>query len=193
MSTSPAVRANAARDTLDFTEVYRRGARDMIRGTIPESSLDAIDNTPGFSWLDIEHDSWLLDGIMAVLGRKDAVECWRGNIANLIERPLLNSFVEGGLRIFGRKPGGLIKLIPKGWPLAYRDFCLPTFHRLGDFEAEIHFEMIDPRVLEHPGYLHCWHGVCAGIFDLEKAPHGRLEYDIQAERALAIAHFSWQS
>ncbi len=192
MHASPAVRANAARDTLEFTEAYRPGTRDMIRGTIPEKSLDAIDHTPGFSWIDIEDDRWLLDGIMAVLGREDAVECWQGNVGSIIERPLLRSFVEGGVRLFGGKPGGLLKLIPKGWPLVYRDFCVPSFHRLGDGEAEIHFEMIAPRVLDHPGYMHCWHGVCKGIFELEKPSHGAVEFEIQPERALAIAHFSWK-
>ncbi len=192
MALNPAVRANAARDTLEFTEAYRLGTCDMIRGTIPDASLDAIDHTPGFSWLDIEHDHWLMDGTMAVLGRHDAIDCWRSNIANITERPLLQSFVDGGVRIFGGKPGALLKLIPKGWSLVYRDFCVPSFQRLGDGRAEVRFEQIAPRVLEHPGYLHCWHGVCAGIFDLEKPSHGKLEFDIRTEEALAIAHFSWR-
>ncbi len=192
MALNPAVRANAARDTLEFTEAYRAGTRDSIRGTIAEESLDAIDHTPGFSWLDIEHDHWLMDGTMAVLGKRDALDCWRSNIASITERPLLQSFVEGGVRIFGGKPGALLKLIPKGWSLVYRDFCVPSFQRLGDCRAEIRFEQIAPMALEHPGYLHCWHGVCAGIFDLEKAVGGKIEFDIQAEKALAIARFSWR-
>jgi hypothetical protein len=33
--------------------------------------------------------------------------------------------------------------------------------------------------------------VCAGIFDLEKPPDGRVEFAIRPSEALAVASFRW--
>jgi hypothetical protein len=190
-SRRPAARASAARDNLSLVEVYRPGAVAQIRGLIPPESLEIIDNTPGFSWLEFEHDHWLMDGTLEVLGRHDAVACWRQGVAQLIERPLLRNFVEGSLRLFGTRPGKVIRMIPKGWSLAYRDFCNPTFVSLGENAAEIRFEGVAPQTFESEGYLHCWHAVCLGIFDLEKPQNGRVEFEFDVARSLAVASFRW--
>jgi len=191
MQRRPAARASAARDNANFVDVYRPGALAEIRATIPPDSLDAIDRTPGISWLEFEHDHWLMDGAMAVLGREDAVDCWRRSIGQLIEKPLLRNFVEGSLRLFGAKPGKLLKMLPKGWTLAYRDFCTPTFELLSENSAEIRFENVAPQAFESEGYLHCWHGICLAVFDLEKPKDGAVEFTIERGRSLATARFRW--
>jgi hypothetical protein len=191
MSRSPAARASAARDNVGFVDVYRPGALAEIRAGIPPASLEAIDHTPGISWLEFEHDHWLMDRTLAVLGREEAVECWHRSLAQLIERPLLRGFVEGSLRLFGARPGKIVKMIPKGWSLAYRDFCVPTFRLLEEKRAEIRFEDVAPEAFESEGYLHCWHGICRGVFDLEKPKDGQVDFEIDRGRALAVATFSW--
>jgi hypothetical protein len=191
MSRQPAARASAARDNVAYTDVYRPGALAEIRALIPDDVLDTIDHLPGASWLDFEYDHWLMDATMQVLGQEDAIRCWRKSLTKLIERPLLRSFVEGGLRIFGARPGKLLKLVPKGWSLAYRDFCVPVFELLEPGRAELRFEDIAPQAFDAPGYMHCWHGICCGVFDLEKPKDGAVEFAIERARARAVARFSW--
>jgi hypothetical protein len=191
MSRQPAARASAARDNVNFVEIYRPGALAEIREGIPPESLEAIDRKPGISWLEFEHDHWLMDRTLAVLGREEAVACWRRSIGHLIEKPLLRNFVDGSLRLFGAKPGKLIKMIPKGWALAYRDFCTPTFELLSDHSAEIRFENIAPEAFASEGYLHCWHAICLGVFDIEKPKDGEVEFAIDRARSLATARFGW--
>ena len=188
----PAARASAARDNVAYVDVYRPGALAKVRAMIPQESLDAIDNTIAISWLEFEHDHWLMDATMAVLGREDAVECWRRSVGHLVERPLLRNFVEGSLRLFGAKPGKILKMIPKGWTLAYRDFCSPSFELHSETSAEIRFEDVAPQAFESEGYLHCWHAVCLGVFDLEKPQGGRVEFEIDRAGARAVARFSWR-
>jgi len=188
----PAARASAARDNVAYTDIYRPGTLAKVRAMIPAESLEAIDETPGISWLDFEHDHWLMDGVMSVLGREDAIACWRQSIGSLIEKPLLRNFVQGALRLFGTRPGKIIKMIPKGWPLAYRDFCVPRFEALGEGVSEIRFEDVAPQAFESEGYLHCWHAICRGVLDLEKPSDGRVEFTIDRESSLAIARFSWR-
>jgi len=192
MTRRPAARASAARDNVAFVEVYRPGALAEIRALIPPESLAAIDGTPGFSWLEFEHDHWLMDGTLAVLGREDAIACWRRSIGQLVEKPLLRNFVEGCLRLFGASPGKILKMIPKGWTLAYRDFCTPAFDLLSEHSAEVRFENIAPEAFESEGYLHCWHAICLGVFDLEKPKDGEVEFTIERNRSLATARFGWR-
>jgi hypothetical protein len=140
MDQRPAARASAARDNVAFTGIFRPGALERIRARIPAASLRAIDETPGISWLDFEHDHWLMDATIAELGERDAIECWSQSITQLIEKPLLKNFVSGALRIFGARPGKLLKMVPKGWTLAYRDFCAPRFVSVDENTCEIRFE-----------------------------------------------------
>lgn len=187
----PAARASAARDNLSFADLYRPGTVAEIRASIPPESLKAIDETLGVAWLEFEHDHWLMDGTLAVLGREEAVECWRRSIEHLVEKPLLRPLVEGSLRLFGAAPGKLIKMVPTGWTLAYRDFCVPRFELVEDGHARIVFEDIAPHAFRSPGYLHCWHAVCLGLFDLEKPKDGRVDFEIDEARRQAVAEFHW--
>lgn len=191
MSRSPAARASAARDNLEHVEFYRPGAVDQIRETIPADVLEVIDTRTGSSWLEFEYDHWLMDGTIEVLGVEDAVRCWHQSVGYLIDKPLLRSFVHGALRMYGAKPGKILKLVPKGWTLAYRDFCVPGFTLVEDGHAEIRFDDVAPEAFESEGYLHCWHGICLGIFDLEKPSGGRIEFEIDRAKREALATFRW--
>jgi hypothetical protein len=187
----PAARASAARDNVAYVDVYRPGSLAEVRSLIPAESLEAIDRTPGFSWLEFEHDHWLMDATLEVLGQRDAIECWRRSISKLVEKPLLRNFVEGSLRLFGKRPGKLLTVVPRGWTLAYRDFCVPRYESLGDYSARLHFEDIAPQAFQSEGYLHCWHGICLGLFELEKPPNAHVDFEIERGRARAVASFSW--
>jgi hypothetical protein len=176
---------------LDAAEAFRPGTRRAIRAGIPAASLEVLDGAASVSWLEWEHDRWLMDRTMAVLGRHDAVACWRAAMRLLIERPLLRPFVQPALRLFLGKPGQVVALIPKGWALAYRDFCTPSFHRTGPGAAELRFEEIAPQAFEAEGYLHCWHAVCLGVFDLERTPGARLDFHFDRSRGRAVAAFGW--
>ncbi len=188
---SPAVRASSARDMLAATEGFAAGTEAAVRAKVPPEALHAIDTTPGVSWLDFTHDHWLMDGTLAVLGRERAVQAWRHGMGQMIERPLLRNFVQAGLRLFLGQPGQIVQLLPRGWSLAYRDFCTPSFHRVAPDRAEIRFEDVAPQVFESEGYLHCWHGICLGVLDLEHPRDARVEFEIDRRRARAVATFRW--
>lgn len=185
----PAARASAARDNVNYVEVFRPGALGRVRSLIPPDSLDAIDQTPGIAWLDFEHDHWLMDATLEVLGQKDAIACWRQSMSHLAEKPLLRNFIQGGLRLFGGHPLRLVRLIPKGWTLAYRDFCVPRWEPQPDGGGRLFFEEIAPHAFQSVGYVHCWHAICLGIFDLAKPSNPRVEFEIDPARARAVATF----
>lgn len=192
MARHPAARASAARDMLAFTDVYRPGAMQQIRELVPGDSLRVIDSAAGVAWLGVEHDHWLMDGTMAVLGQQGAIECWHRAMSMMVNRPLLRPLVEGAQRLFFGEAGEMIALIAKGWGLAYRDFCTPRYEADGPSSAHVVFEDVAREAFASPGYLHCWHAVCRGIAELEKVEHSEVAFAIDEPRRRAIATFSWR-
>lgn len=88
-------------------------------------------------------------------------------------------------RIFASRPVDILHGIPKGWSLAYRDFCVPRFEWDGSNGALLHFEDIAPEAFQSIGYVHCWHG----ILDLAKPSDPRADFEI--DRGRAVARFRW--
>jgi hypothetical protein len=176
---------------LAATDAFRPGTRAAIRAGIPPAALEAIDGLASSSWLEWEHDRWLMDRTMAVLGLEDAVACWRASMGLLIDRPLLRSFVQPALRLFLGRPGQLVGLVPKGWGLAYRDFCTPSFRRTGAGAAELRFDHVAPQAFEAEGYLHCWHAIALAVFDLERAPGAWTSFHVDRPSARAVVTFGW--
>jgi hypothetical protein len=183
----PAARASSARDMLVTIDAALPGTRDAVRALIPPASLRVIDDAAGSSWLDVEHHHWLVDGTLEVLGVEQAVASWRAGMTAVFQRPLHKAYVSAAVRLFFGQPGRVIALIPRGWPLAYRNFCAPTFQRTGDREAEVRFDDVAPEAFASPGYLHSWRAICHGIFDLERPIDGRTALTVdEARRSASI-------
>jgi hypothetical protein len=176
---------------LDYTERHAPGTLDAVRALVPPESLRAIDTTPGVSWLPFEHDHWLMDGTIAVLGQDRAIRAWHHAMAAMLDRPVLRNFVQAGLRLFGGEPEHVLQLFQKGWTLVYRDFCEPSVRRVGAGHAELRFERIAPQVFHSEGYLHCWHAVCLGVWDTARARDASVAFEIDRGRAEALATFRW--
>jgi hypothetical protein len=171
---------------------HRPGTRDAVRALVPPRALEQIDAAAGSSWLAVEHHHWLVDGTLAVLGVDQAVACWRAGMTDVLQRPLHKPFVDAAVRLFFGEPGRVLQLIPRGWGLAYRDFSTVSFHRLEALRAEVRFEDVAPEAFASPGYLHSWHAICQGIFDLERPLEGRTTLDVDQARATAVVGFTWR-
>jgi hypothetical protein len=171
----------------------RPGTRDAVRALVPPRSLEVIDAAAGSSWLPLEHHHWLVDGTLAVLGEAQAVASWRAGMTAVFQRPLHKFYVEAAVRLFLGKPGKVIALIPRGWPLTYRDFCEVAFEQTGPRQAEVRFTDIAPAVFLSPGYLHSWRAICHGILDLERPHQGRTTLETDPSRGAATVRFAWEA
>ncbi len=187
----PAVRASSAREMLGFVDDLHPGTRDRVRALIPPASLEAIDGAAASSWIPAEHHHFMVDATLEVLGLERAIGSWRAGMSRILQRPLHKFFVEAALRHFFHQPGEVIQLIPRGWPLDYRNFCEVSFHRLAVDEAEVRFTGVVPVAFASTGYLHSWHAICQGIFDLEKPRSGRTRLTFDRAAATAAVHFRW--
>jgi hypothetical protein len=131
-----------------------------------------------------------MDRTIDVLGREDAVRCWHDAMGIMVERPLLRPLIAGA-KAFLSEPGSRLALIEKGWSLAYRDFCAPRFEALGETACRIAFEDVAPEAFRSPGYLHCWHAICLGMFDLEEVSARHVQFETDEAGRRAVATLRW--
>lgn len=190
MTSQPAVRAAAILDALAFLDTFEPGSHARVLSLVPEASRALLDHTARTAWVPVEHDRATADAIVKVLGVSGAVQFWRGSVAQLAEKPLLNSFVSGMIRLFGDDPGRVIGILPKGWGLVYRDLCEPRCDRAESGKATLLFEKVAAEVRAAPNYFHCWHGICLGVADLTRM-QGTVDFAVRTDRSAASATFAW--
>lgn len=148
---------------LDFVEKFEPGARAKVLSHFPKASLEALELAPRTSWLPVEHDHFVVDGVVAVLGKDRARKCWRDSVPDMVDKPLLRSFVSGMVRMFGREPARIVGLLPKAWPLVYRDMGTVTLDASTPGDPVLRFSDIPRSVRAYPNYFVSWEGVCAGL------------------------------
>lgn len=184
----PAVRASAARDSLAFLDTFQAGARDRVKALIPPESLTVIEETSRLSWIPIEHDHFIVDGIVAVLGRERGIRCWADSVATLTEQPLLKAFVGGALSLVGHDPARVLAWMPKGWSMVWRDMCTPRFALDASGQPVIHFDEVHPEVRRYESYFASWHGSVLGFARLTGVPV-QVTFTVAPDKSHAQATF----
>lgn len=190
LGTEPAIRASAVRDTLAFLDKFEPGSRARVMAAVPAASREVIEQTPASSWISIEHDHWTIDAMIEIFGRERAITCWRDVLPALVDRPLLRNFVSGMMKVMGRSPVSVVRLLAKGWPLVYRDMCEPKLMATGDSQPTIRFENIAPAVRKYSNYLYSWHGGCQGYAHIAQV-RGRVTFEVAPDLEWAEAKFYW--
>jgi len=157
---------------------------------VPATSREIIESTPRSSWIGVEHDHFTIDAMLQLFGRERAIQCWARALHSLVDKPLLRTFVSGMLGVFGRDPGRVVALFPKGWPLVYRNCCSLAMERAADGNPVLKFSNIAPLVRKHSNYLLSWHGACLGFAHIAKV-NGQVEFIVAKDASSAEARFSW--
>jgi len=186
----PAVRAGAILDALAYLDVFEPGARSRVLACVEPASREVLLNTSRSSWVGIEHDRHAVDAIVSLFGVERSIQYWRRTTSRLAERPLLKTFVSGMIGLLGNDPGRVIGLLPRGWPLVYRELCEPRLQRTAAGRASVHFMRVAPEVRDAANYFYSWHGTCLGVADLARMPIA-VEFVVSADRSSASATFSW--
>jgi hypothetical protein len=176
---------------LAYLDKFEPGARARVLAAVPAPARAIIESTPSTGWISIEDDHWTVDAMVEIFGQERAIECWRQNLIALIDRPLLGTFVEKMLRVFGVSPVSVVRLLVKGWPLVYREICDPKLIAAADGQPTIRFENIAPAVRRYSNYLHCWHGVCQG-FAAIAGVRGNVTFEVADDMTWAEARFYWE-
>lgn len=187
---APAVRASAVRDTLAYLDKFEAGARDRVLARVPAVSRDLIESTARSYWVPIDHDHFTVDAMVEMWGVERSIQCWRGAMANLVERPLLKSFVSGMIGLFAADPRRVLGLLPRGWPLVYRNMSVPRVAESQPGRLVIAFEDAPEQLRAHPNYFHSFHGACLGMADIARV-EANVDFVVTPQKNGATATFSW--
>jgi hypothetical protein len=186
----PAARVSAVRDLLDFVDVFEPGTRAKVLATFPAETLELLETSPRTSWFPIEHDHFVADALIALFGKERAIECWRDSMLHLVDRPLLRTFVSGIVRMLGSDPARVVSMVPKGWPLAFHDFCDVRFERGPEDRVAVVFADVAPQVKRYPCYFHVWHGTMWGFARIAGAD-AKVDFKVSKDMRSAEARFTW--
>ena len=181
------MRISAARDMVDFVDKFQPGARREVLSRFPPASLQAFETIPRMGWLPIEHDHWVVDGIVDVLGRDRARQCWTSSVQDHVDKPLLRSMVSGVLYLSPQSTA-IFKILAHAWGALYRDFCTVRVAKGPHGSVEVIFENIAPEVRTYPNYLTAWHGICQGAARLGRLTQPVI-FTIAADMRSAVATF----
>lgn len=83
--------------------------------------FEAIDAAPRSAWLPIALNVRWVEATERVFGWPAALDFLAARVQDQFGRPLFRVFVEGGVRLLGLEPGALVRLIPRGLSIAFRD------------------------------------------------------------------------
>ncbi len=102
--------------------------------------------------------------IIATLGpRSDAY--FRTLLVRQLDAPLLRSTWSATRRLLGISPAALVRALPLGWPVVFRDFgtmsVLPQRHTT----ARVRFAHVHPQVFAESAYAESFGGFFGGFFD----------------------------
>lgn len=175
---------------LHFMERTNPEAVQKLRARLPPEVLEALDHAARTDWIPVELDGQYVDGILAVMGHEDMLAAYRRFTSEaLVRSPMLRSFIDGALRLFGVSVGTLLRALPGGLRQSYRDaFTLAIEH--GDHEARVIFDDIAPEVLRWKGYPIVWEAVFLGIYDIARTPP-QLELKLFRGTRRMEARFRW--
>lgn len=185
----PCIRASAVKDSLEFLDTFARGSRAKVLAAVPADVRERIDDAGRTAWISIEDDHHTVDAIVTHFGVERAIEYWTENLRSLAEKPLLKTFFFGMLTVVGGDPERVLALLPKGWPLVYRDMGTPRFVKRGSrMQPAIVFDDVPVEVRRYRNYFHSWHGVCRAFASIAKL-EGTVTFDVGTHGSSAEASF----
>lgn len=157
----PRVRTQTVRAALaSFAAKYGDRVGALI-GEIPPNVMLTVQGRD--DWVDVEDDRHIPEAITTVLGEAGALEFFSELAQEQIEGSLFRPFLTLVRSRFGRGPYALLRMVPVGWKVVYRDVCLIFVERDGPMGATVSFRGLPSEVANSPGYRTSFVGFLLGL------------------------------
>ncbi len=162
---APCIRANWTKLALKFLRQRPAPERDPVLARLGDDALRKVRAAGVFDWLPAPLHLSLVEALRATRGDEEARRFWRGLMLASFDRALLKPLFEGGLRLFGRSPRGILRMTPQAYQLVTRDCgSVRTESNDGDGGILLTFSELPPP-LRVPGWVEVCAGNCEAALD----------------------------
>ncbi len=147
----PRVQAGYMKDiAASLARLGEEGAR--VRAADPEL-FAALDAAPRSAWLPIALNLRWVEATERAFGWPTALDFLAARVQDQFGNPLFRAFVEGGVRLLGFDPGALVRLIPRGLGITFRDHGVWSAVRTSETSVELRAAGLPKELAEHARWV----------------------------------------
>jgi hypothetical protein len=161
-----------------------------IRSAIRPEYLDPISRGTSAEWVPA---TWNVDWVHAVSRHLDPdrfARFFRAMTRRDFETSVYKNFVAGAIRLFGANVGILIKRVPAGFSLMWRDAGDVEVHGLRGAQCELTMSRVAPELVD-AHWLDSFRFGVSGIFDVLEKSATVIVRDIDADARSVTFALSW--
>lgn len=175
--TAPSIRAGPVLDALEFTDIFRPGARQQIEQGLSEPTRELFSTVSRLTWLELAVGDEFLRAAADVLG-DEVRDCWAQSVYTQLSKPLLQGFFEASRRVFGLNFRQFIRLGPRPWSLVYRGMGIPVIVTPSDDQLIFRLKSAPRSILNSPIRHQTFLGIFDGLMRIYEQPGStRLKLD----------------
>jgi hypothetical protein len=126
----------------------------------------AIDAAPRSAWLPIALNVRWVEAVERVFGWPAALDFLAARVRDQFGNPLFRVFVEGGVRLFGLDPGALVRLVPRGLSIAFRDHGEWSAVRTSETSIELRASALPKELAASARWIESIGGAALAMFAL---------------------------
>jgi hypothetical protein len=174
----PVVRGFLCKMMLESIRKLAAEQQHKVFALIPESVIALIESSPKLGWVPHEDSLKVLDALHRVLGDPHFRRYLSRLAEEMMDYPMLHSFFDGAIRLFGLTPQALLKWSPYAWEQVFRDSGVLVYRPLRESASggkiEMELEKCPPALLRSGSLAE----VLAGAFEMflrRASTKGRVE------------------
>ncbi|WNG35034.1 hypothetical protein F0U60_16450 [Archangium minus] len=166
MPPQPAIRGFMSRTILDAARNLPADKQRRVFELTPEELISLIESTPRLGWVPLEQNIKLSDALHQVLGTSGFRQFFATLADRMMSYPLLQSFFDGAVRLFGLTPQAMLKWSTYAWEQSFRDcgrlLYVPLRESVNHGRVEMVLEGFPPSLLSTGTFRES----LAGTFDM---------------------------
>jgi hypothetical protein len=187
----PRVQAGYMRDIV-ASLAKLEGVGAALRGADPEL-FEAIEAAPRSAWLPVALNVRWVEGVERQLGWPAGLEFLAARVGDQLENPLFRSFVQGGIRLFGLDPGALVRLIPRGLSIVFRDCGVWCAVRTSPTSIELRASELPKELAAHARWIESIGAGALAMFTLCGVSGRARLAEHRAATGEAVLEASWRA
>ncbi|WP_309891544.1 hypothetical protein [Archangium sp.] len=121
MASQTAIRGFVCKRILEGARALPADQQRRVWQRVPEQTLVLIDATHWMAWVPIDESMKLTEALHAALGTPGFRQFLSVQSDHIASYPLLQTFFDGAVRLFGLTPQALLKWCTYAWEQAFRD------------------------------------------------------------------------